>query len=162
MDAQQIIKVEADYVLHTYNRPPVVFTLGKGLRLVDSEGNEYLDFTSGIAVTALGHSDAEWVTAVAQQAAALSHVSNLYHSAPQAELAQKLAENSFADKVYFCNSGAEANEAAIKFARKYGKREIGDQRLEIGDQRLEIGDSPTTPNLQSPISQSPISQSPIS
>ncbi len=121
MDAQQIIKAESDYVLHTYNRPPVVFTQGKGLHLYDSEGNEYLDFTSGIAVTALGHSDEEWVTAVAQQAAALTHVSNLYHSTPQAELAQKLVENSFADKIYFCNSGAEANEAALKFARKYAK-----------------------------------------
>ncbi|HID50419.1 MAG TPA: aspartate aminotransferase family protein [Anaerolineae bacterium] len=121
MDAQQIIKAESDYVLHTYNRPPVVFTQGKGLRLYDSQGNEYLDFTAGIAVTALGHSDEEWVTAVAQQAASLTHVSNLYHSAPQAQLAQKLVENSFADKVYFCNSGAEANEAALKFARKYAK-----------------------------------------
>lgn len=121
MDTQQIIKAESDYVLHTYNRPPVVFTQGKGLRLYDSEGNEYLDFTSGIAVTALGHSDEAWVTAVAQQAASLTHVSNLYHTAPQVELAQKLVENSFADKVYFCNSGAEANEAAIKFARKVAK-----------------------------------------
>ncbi len=121
MDAQQIIQAESDYVLHTYNRPPVVFTQGKGLRLYDSEGNEYLDFTSGIAVTALGHSDEAWITAVAQQAASLTHVSNLYHTAPQVELAQKLVKNSFADKVYFCNSGAEANEAAIKFARKYAK-----------------------------------------
>ncbi len=121
MDAQQIIKAESAYVLHTYNRPPVVFTQGKGLRLYDSEGNEYLDFTSGIAVTALGHSDEEWATAVTQQAAALTHVSNLYHTAPQVELAQKLVKNSFADKVYFCNSGAEANEAAIKFARKVAK-----------------------------------------
>ncbi len=154
MDAQQIIKAESDYVLHTYNRPPVVFTQGKGLRLYDSEGREYLDFTAGIAVTALGHSDTEWVTAVAQQAAHLTHVSNLYHSAPQAELAQKLVENSFADKVYFCNSGAEANEAALKFARKYAKREIGNQRLEIRDS-TKISD------LQSPISQPPISKSKI-
>lgn len=148
MDTQQIIKAESDYVLHTYNRPAVVFTRGKGLHLYDSEGNEYLDFTAGIAVTALGHSDDEWATAVAQQAANLTHVSNLYHTAPQVELAQKLVTNSFADKVYFGNSGAEANEAAIKFARKYAKREIGDQRLGIGD-------SNKTANLQSPISQSP-------
>lgn len=120
-----IIELEAKYVLQTYVRPSVVFTHGKGLKLYDSDGKEYLDFTSGIAVTALGHSDDEWVTAVSAQAAQLTHVSNLYHTAPQAQLAQRLVESSFADKVYFCNSGAEANEAALKFARKWG--------LEIGD-----------------------------
>ncbi len=114
----EIIELEGKYVLQTYIRPPIVFTDGKGLTLVDSEGKEYLDFTSGIAVTALGHSDEEWVTAVSNQAAKLTHVSNLYHTAPQAQLAQRLVENSFADRVYFCNSGAEANEAALKFARK--------------------------------------------
>jgi len=113
-----IIKLEEKYVLQTYVRPPIVFTHGDGLKLYDSDDNEYLDFTSGIAVTALGHSDAEWVQAVAAQAAQLTHVSNLYHTAPQAQLAQRLVESSFADKVYFCNSGAEANEAALKFARK--------------------------------------------
>ncbi len=121
MDAAAIIKQEADYVLQTYVRPEVVFTHGEGAYLYDSEGKRYLDFTSGIAVTALGHSDPEWVTAVAQQAATLTHVSNLYHTAPHAELAEKLVTNSFADKVYFCNSGAEANEAALKFARKVAK-----------------------------------------
>ncbi|MCP5094847.1 MAG: aspartate aminotransferase family protein [Chloroflexi bacterium] len=121
MDAQEIMQAEADYVLQTYVRPEVVFTHGKGMSLFDAEGNEYLDFTSGIAVTALGHSDEDWVTAVATQAAKLAHVSNLYHTAPQALLAKQLAESSFADKVYFCNSGAEANEAAIKFSRKHAK-----------------------------------------
>ena len=121
IDSQTIIQKEADYVLHTYNRPEVVFTHGEGVYLYDSEGQKYLDFMSGIAAAALGHSDQEWVTAVAQQAAQLVHVSNLYHTAPQAQLAQKLVENSFADKVYFCNSGTEANEAALKFARKYAK-----------------------------------------
>ncbi len=120
-DSQTIIQQEADYVLHTYNRPDVVFTHGQGMYLYDSDGKQYLDFMSGIAVAALGHSDEEWVTAVAQQAAQLVHVSNLYHTAPQAQLAQKLVTHSFADKVYFCNSGAEANEAALKFARKYAK-----------------------------------------
>jgi predicted acetylornithine/succinylornithine family transaminase len=119
MDTQEIIQAESQYVLQTYGRPSVVFTHGKGLHLYDSEGHEYLDFSSGIAVTALGHSDEEWATAVAEQAHKLTHISNLYHSEPQVRLAQKLVENSFADKVYFCNSGAEANEAAIKFARKY-------------------------------------------
>ncbi len=121
MNKQAIIQAEADYVLHTYNRPDIVFSHGEGMYLYDSDGNKYLDFTSGIAVTALGHSDPDWVTAVAQQAARLTHVSNLFHTAPQAQLAQKLVENSFADKVFFCNSGAEANEAALKFARKYAR-----------------------------------------
>ena len=121
MNKQEIIEAEANNVLHTYNRPEIVFSHGEGMYLYDTDGNQYLDFTSGIAVTALGHSDPDWVTAVSQQAAKLTHVSNLFHSAPQAQLAQKLVENSFADKVFFCNSGAEANEAALKFARKVGK-----------------------------------------
>lgn len=121
MNAQEIIQAESDYVLQTYKRPSVVFTHGNGLKLYDSEGKEYLDFSSGIAVTALGHSDAEWAQAVAEQAMRLTHVSNLYHSEPQVQLAKNLVENSFADKVYFCNSGAEANEAALKFAKKYAK-----------------------------------------
>ncbi|WP_420644162.1 acetylornithine transaminase [Candidatus Leptofilum sp.] len=118
MDKQAIIQAEANYVLHTYNRPEIVFTHGQGMFLFDSDGNKYLDFTSGIAVTALGHSDPDWGTAVSQQASQLTHVSNLFHTTPQAQLAQKLVENSFADKVFFCNSGTEANEAALKFARK--------------------------------------------
>ena len=121
MDKQTIIQAEADYVLHTYNSPEIVYTHGEGMHLFDTDGNKYLDFTSGIAVTALGHSDPDWVTAVSQQATQLTHISNLFHSAPQAQLAQRLVENSFADKVFFCNSGAEANEAALKFARKVGK-----------------------------------------
>ena len=119
MNAQEIIQAESHNVLQTYVRPDIVFSHGEGMYLYDSEGNKYLDLTSGIAVTALGHSDPDWVTAVSTQAAQLAHVSNLYHTAPQAELAEKLVNNSFADKVYFCNSGAEANEAAIKLARKY-------------------------------------------
>ncbi len=118
MNAQELIQAEKQYIVQTYIRPEVLFTQGKGAVLTDSEGKEYLDFTSGIAVTALGHSDEAWVTAVAQQAAKLTHVSNLYHTVPHVQLAKKLVESSFADKVYFCNSGAEANEAAIKFARK--------------------------------------------
>ncbi|MCP4363583.1 MAG: aspartate aminotransferase family protein [Chloroflexi bacterium] len=144
MNPEEIIQTESEYVLQTYKRPLTVFTHGKGLKLYDSEGKEYLDFSSGIAVTALGHSDEEWVEAVSAQAAQLTHISNLYHSTPQVHLAKKLVENSFADKVYFCNSGAEANEAAIKFARKYARKEIGDLRSEIED------------NLQSPISKTKI------
>ena len=121
MDAQEIINLEADYVLQTYVRPEIVFTHGQGVILFDSTGKQYLDFTAGIAVTALGHSDPQWVSAVCEQAGKLVHVSNLYHTAPHAQLAQRLVHNSFADKVYFCNSGTEANEAAFKFARKFAR-----------------------------------------
>lgn len=118
METKQIISDEAHYILQTYVRPDMVLDHGEGVYLFDTEGRRYLDFSSGIAVTALGHSDPEWVTAVQEQAARLVHVSNLYHTAPQAALAQRLVEHSFADRVYFGNTGAEANEAALKFARK--------------------------------------------
>ncbi|MFN2139204.1 MAG: acetylornithine transaminase [Candidatus Promineifilaceae bacterium] len=127
MEAEDIIKLEADFVLQTYVRPDVVFTHGEGAVLYDSTGKPYLDFMSGIAVTALGHSDPDWVLAVCDQAGKLVHVSNLYHTAPQAMLAQRLVENSFADRVYFCNSGTEANEAAFKFARKYARETAGEE-----------------------------------
>ena len=130
MNSEELIQAESEYVLQTYVRPSIVFTHGDGLKLFDSEGNEYLDFSSGIAVTALGHSDAEWAEAIAEQAKRLTHISNLYHSEPQVQLAKFLVENSFADKAYFCNSGAEANEAAIKFAKKYAKAKSGDSNLQ--------------------------------
>jgi acetylornithine/N-succinyldiaminopimelate aminotransferase len=116
--AQTIAEKDAHYVLGTYKRAPFVLVRGEGMTAVDSEGKEYLDFSSGIAVNALGHCDPELVAAIQQQAEMLGHVCNLYHTVPQAELAEALCEHSFADKVYFCNSGAEAVEAAIKFARK--------------------------------------------
>ncbi len=122
MNAQEIIQAESNYVVNTYMRPEIVFSHGNGAYLFDTNGKRYLDFTSGIAVTALGHSDPQWVAAVRDQAGKLVHVSNLYHTEPHAELARRLVENSFAAKVYFCNSGAEANEAAIKFARKFTKK----------------------------------------
>jgi predicted acetylornithine/succinylornithine family transaminase len=125
MEVEDIIELEAEYVLQTYLRPEIVFTHGKGALLYDSTGRQYLDFMSGIAVTALGHSDPEWVSAVCDQAGKLVHISNLYHTAPHALLARRLVENSFADKVYFCNSGTEANEAAFKFARKYARHKTG-------------------------------------
>lgn len=113
------------YTVGTYVRPDVVFTRGEGCRLYDVEGKEYLDFAGGIAVNALGHSDPRWVKAVVQQAETLTHTSNLFHTLPAIELAKKLVDNSFADKVFFCNSGTEANEAAIKFARKWAKVKSG-------------------------------------
>jgi predicted acetylornithine/succinylornithine family transaminase len=131
MNKQEIIRAEANFVLQTYGRPDIVFTHGKGMVLYDTDGRKYLDFTSGIGVTALGHSDPDWSTAVAQQASKLTHISNLFHSQPQAQLAQKLVKNSFADKVFFCNSGAEANEAALKFARKYAKKDGNAAKTQI-------------------------------
>lgn len=107
----------------TYNNNGVrtlkdlVFTSGKGAHLFDSRGKKYLDFCSGIAVNILGHADPEWVHAITDQAGKLSHVSNLFHSQPPADLAKLLIENSSFSKVFFCNSGTEANEAAYKFAR---------------------------------------------
>ena len=120
-----IIAGEARYLVQTYTRPPRVFTHGEGAYLFDATGKRYLDFAAGIAVNALGHADPEWVQAVAGQATRLAHVSNLYHTAEHVLLAQRLVENSFADRVFFCNSGTEANEAALKFARKYARVRAG-------------------------------------
>jgi acetylornithine/N-succinyldiaminopimelate aminotransferase len=131
MNTQEILALDDKYVLHTYKRAPFVLERGQGVRLYDADGKEYLDFVSGIAVSALGYGDPDVVQAIAEQAAQLSHVSNLYCTAPQAELAQMLCEKSFADKVYFCNSGAEAVEGAIKFARKYAKVKYGPERTEF-------------------------------
>ncbi len=103
----------------TYARFPLVITKGKGCSLWDSEGKKYTDFVAGIAVCNLGHSHPLIAKAVCDQADILFHVSNLYYTLPQTELASLLVEKSFADRVFFCNSGAEANEAAIKLARKY-------------------------------------------
>lgn len=115
----------------TYARFPVVLERGEGCRVWDVEGKVYLDFVAGIAVCALGHCHPAVVRAVQDQAAKLLHVSNLYHIGPQIRLAELLCEHSFADRVFFCNSGAEANEAALKLARKYAKERGGAERIEI-------------------------------
>ena len=115
----EVIAGEARYLVQTYVRPARVFTHGEGAYLFDAAGKRYLDFAAGIAVNSLGHADPEWAQAVAEQAGRLAHVSNLYHTAEHVQLAQRLVEHSFADRVFFCNSGTEANEAALKFARKY-------------------------------------------
>jgi len=114
-----VIEAEGKYFMRNYARSPVVFVRGDGCKLYDVEGKEYLDLTAGIAVNALGHGDPAWLKAVTEQAATLTHVSNVFHTVPQVKLAKRLVESSFADKVFFANSGTEANEAAIKFARKY-------------------------------------------
>jgi acetylornithine/N-succinyldiaminopimelate aminotransferase len=119
---------------HTPNygaRAPICLVRGEGVRVWDSDGREYLDFGSGIAVTALGHCHPRVTGAIQEAAATLLHVSNLYHSAPQIHLAKLLCEHSFADRVFFANSGAEANEAAIKLVRKYARERLSDDRFEI-------------------------------
>ncbi|MDO9545615.1 MAG: aspartate aminotransferase family protein [Pelolinea sp.] len=130
-NTQEIIQKEKDFVLPTYTRLPFVLTSGKGSYVYDNEGNQYLDFGAGIAVSALGHCDDEVVNAIQQQAHTLSHVCNLYHSEPHAHLAEKLCQHSFADKVFFSNSGAEAVEAALKFARKYAHTKYGEGKTRL-------------------------------
>ena len=107
-------------LMNTYGRQPVTFVKGEGVWLFDAEGNQYLDALSGVAVNGLGHTHPKMVKAISEQVAKLIHVSNIYHIAEQEALADNLAEISGMDKVFFCNSGCEANEAAIKLARLYG------------------------------------------
>ncbi|XP_062169591.1 acetylornithine aminotransferase, mitochondrial-like [Alnus glutinosa] len=117
--SKEVMETEARVLVGTYARAPVVLSSGKGCKLYDVEGREYLDMSAGIAVNALGHGDEDWLKAVVEQATTLTHVSNMYYSLPQVELAKRLVASSFADRVFFSNSGTEANEAAIKFARKF-------------------------------------------
>ncbi len=123
---------QADQVLaSTYKRQPLLLNKGQGYRLWDSEGREYLDFIAGIAVCSLGHAHPRIAKVLYAQANMLVHVSNLYYTQPQVELASRLVQNSFADRVFFCNSGAEANEAAIKLARRYFKQKGEPHRYRI-------------------------------
>jgi acetylornithine/N-succinyldiaminopimelate aminotransferase len=115
----EIINKADKVIAKTYNRFPIVVTKGKGCTLWDSDGLAYTDFVAGIAVCNLGHAHPRISKALSKQAETLFHVSNLYYTVPQTELASWLVNNSFADRVFFCNSGAEANEAAIKLVRKY-------------------------------------------
>ena len=131
MTTQELIAASGKYLANTYARFPVVLVRGKGVHLWDTDGKEYLDFVGGIAVDALGHCHPRMVEAIRAQAETLIHVSNLYHIEPQIRLAQLLCEHSFADRAFFCNSGAEANEAAIKLARKYAKDHWSSDRVDI-------------------------------
>ncbi|MGH7259164.1 MAG: acetylornithine transaminase [Nitrospiraceae bacterium] len=119
------------YLMNTYARTPISIVRGRGSRVYDLEGREYLDFVAGIAVNALGHAHPDLVAAIQKQAQQLLHASNLYYTEPQTKLAKALVEHSFARKVFFCNSGAEANEAAIKLARSYAHQKYGAERYEI-------------------------------
>jgi acetylornithine/N-succinyldiaminopimelate aminotransferase len=131
-DTKTLLEWSARYHTPNYgSRAPICLVRGDGLSVWDSDGREYLDFGSGIAVTSLGHCHARVTGAIQEAAATLLHVSNLYHSAPQVHLAKLLCEHSFADRVFFCNSGAEANEAAIKLVRKYARERFSTDRYEI-------------------------------
>ena len=131
MDSEKVIKRDNEYVLHTYNRNPVVLEKGHGLYAEGPEGQKYLDFTSGIGVNSLGYCDLDWAEAVSQQAHKLQHTSNLYYTAPCGKLAKKLCKRTGMSKVFFGNSGAEANEGAIKAARKYSVDHYGKDRYNV-------------------------------
>lgn len=131
METKKIIEDAEHYLMNTYSRFPVVLRKGRGIKVWGMDGKEYLDFVAGIAVNVLGHCHPKVVVAIQKQAQRLLHVSNLYYNEPQVKLAKLLCSNSFADKVFFCNSGAEANEAAIKLARKYAKEHKGHHCYEI-------------------------------
>lgn len=118
----KIAELGEKYVMKTYNRFPLTFVKGEGMYVYDENGKEYLDFVAGIAVNSLGHNHPKLVEAIAKQSSEIIHISNLYYSEPQVKLAQKLVENGSLDKVFFCNSGAESIEAALKLARKYGSK----------------------------------------
>ncbi len=131
MPTEELKDSAAKYLMQTYTRQPISIVRGRGAKVYDMEGREYLDFVGGIAVNLLGHGHPALVQAIQQQAAQLIHVSNLYYTEPQVTLAKILVEHSFADRVFFCNSGAEANEAAIKLARRYAHMKYGESRFEI-------------------------------
>ena len=127
MDTKAIIDLEQSYILQTYARPDFVLERGDGVHLFDTDGKQYLDFVSGLSVNALGYNNPAIGDAISAQARKLIHVSNLYHTIPAPQLAEMLCERSFADRVFFCNSGTESWEAALKFARKWGYRNFEDR-----------------------------------
>lgn len=131
MSTKEIIETGQQYVMNTYGRLPMALVKGEGAYVWDADGNKYLDFVAGLAVNSLGHCHPAVVEAIREQAGTLMHVSNIYWIEPQVKLAKLLVENSALDKVFFCNSGAEANEGAIKLARKYAKKYMGPDKYEI-------------------------------
>ncbi len=131
MKEKKIMALADENIMNTYRRVPIALVKGEGARLWDANGKEYLDFVAGIAVCNLGHSHPKVVKAIKKQAKNLMHVSNLYYTRPQGEVARILTKHSFAEKVFFCNSGAEANEAAIKLARKYAHENLGEDKFEL-------------------------------
>jgi acetylornithine/N-succinyldiaminopimelate aminotransferase len=131
MSADDAIANEQQYILQTYGRPEFVLDHGEGVYLFDTEGRRYLDCVAGIAVNALGYGDKDVERAIAQHAGGLIHTSNLYHTRPAGDLARMLVEHSFADRVFFSNSGAESVEGAIKFARKYAREHHGEGKTTL-------------------------------
>lgn len=127
----QIVQRANRVLMHTYARIPVALVKGQGCRVWDQDGRVYLDFLAGIAVTALGHSHPRVVESLKDQAEKIFHTSNLYHIEPQIALAEKLVAHSFADQVFFCNSGTEANEGAIKLVRRYSHEKFGPEKTTI-------------------------------
>src|SRR3972149_2042908 len=131
VDTKTLLEWSERYHVPTYSRAPICLVRGEGVRVWDSDGREYLDFTAGIGVVALGHCHPRVTGAIREAAGTLIHVSNLFHTAPQTHLARFLCENSFGDRVFFCNSGAEANGAAFKLARRYCREHFASDRYEI-------------------------------
>ncbi len=131
MTNQEIIAQADQVIIKTYGRYPVAFVRGQGSTVWDAEGKAYTDFLTGIAVCVLGHCHPRLVEAITKQAQTLIHVSNFYHTVPQTEVATFLSEHAFGGKAFFCNSGAEANEAALKIARKYSHDRHGEERTDI-------------------------------
>jgi predicted acetylornithine/succinylornithine family transaminase len=131
MVAEEWIEDAQRYLMHTYTRFPLVLSKGRGTRVYSRDGREYLDFVAGVAVNNLGHCHPKVTVAIQKQAQRLVHTSNLYYTEPQTRLAKVLVTHSFADKVFFCNSGAEANEAAVKLARKAARLAGPGDRYEI-------------------------------
>ena len=131
MNTEKVIKRDQKYIMHTYARSPLVLEHGEGMYAYDADGKAYLDFTSGIGVNALGYCHPAWVQAVTMQATRLQHSSNLYYTAPCSKLAKRLCARTGLDQVFFGNSGAEANEGAIKCARKYSVDTYGENRNKV-------------------------------
>lgn len=127
----QIVERANAVLMHTYARTPVAFQKGQGCRVWDQDGRVYLDFLAGIAVTALGHSHPRVVESLKEQSEKILHTSNLYHIEPQIALAEQLVAHSFADQIFFCNSGTEANEGAIKLARRFSIEKFGPRKTTI-------------------------------
>ena len=131
MTTAEIKDMATKYIINTYGERQIAIVRGEGAYVWDADGKKYLDFVVGISTLNVGHCHPNVVEAITQQAKKLMHVSNLYYIEPQAKLAKRLVDLSFADKCFFCNSGAEANEAAIKLARKYSKENVGEDKFEI-------------------------------
>lgn len=131
METNKIIELDGEYLFHTYGRVAIVPESGRSATLTDADGKKYIDFTSGIGVNSLGYSDEGWVKAVSDQAAKIQHFSNYYYCQGASVLAERLVKLSGLSKVFFGNSGAEANEGAIKLARKYSFDKYGKGRTTI-------------------------------